>query len=93
MQSIVVADLGEAVISKDTSLTTGRGTTLYMAPERFKLDGKPSFKTDIWSSGVVIYEMAHLNLPFQSQEEIITFRTIKFAQNSFSIKLKPLLLK
>ena len=43
-----------------------RGTPYYMAPELFSDDGVYSFASDLWSLGVVLYEMATGKPPFVS---------------------------
>ena len=53
-------------------MTTGNttqnvaGTTYYMAPEA--LDKKRNEQTDIWSVGVIFYELLTGNLPFQNDD-------------------------
>ena len=43
---------------------THQGTPGYMAPEMMKLDERQyDEKVDIWSTGVIIYEMAGKKLP------------------------------
>jgi NIMA (never in mitosis gene a)-related kinase len=39
------------------------GTPYYLSPEVWKRD-QYDYKTDMWSLGVVAYEMAALELPF-----------------------------
>ncbi|CAD8150750.1 unnamed protein product [Paramecium octaurelia] len=44
------------------------GTPMYMAPETL-LNNHYSFKSDLWSAGVVLYEMVFGQQPFRSQTE------------------------
>lgn len=58
-----LADFGIARILRSTSQSsTVAGTLPYMAPEAF--DGKRTVQTDIWSVGVMFYEMVSGRLPF-----------------------------
>lgn len=58
--------------SRNSSASTFKGTFLYMAPELF--GNKPSFtqKADVWSLGVVLYEMCELKVPFESIADILS---------------------
>ena len=58
-----LADFGISRIIKTTALSTSIvGTPKYMAPEAF--DGKRTVQTDIWSVGVILYQMLCGTVPF-----------------------------
>ncbi len=58
-----LADFGISRILKSTSQSaTVAGTPVYMAPEAF--DGKRNEQTDIWSVGVIFYQLLSGQLPF-----------------------------
>lgn len=58
-----LADFGIARILKTTSRSTvATGTPAYMSPEAF--DGKRNERTDIWSVGVILYQLLSGRLPF-----------------------------
>ena len=66
-----IMDFGLAKLPGQTKLTkenTLMGTSVYMAPEQIK-GISPGFQTDIWSFGVVLYEMVTGQLPFRSDYE------------------------
>lgn len=59
----LLADFGIArVLKVSTKSTMTTGTPAYMSPEAF--DGKRSEQTDIWSVGVILYQMLSGRLPF-----------------------------
>ncbi|MCU0392947.1 MAG: serine/threonine protein kinase [Thermoflexibacter sp.] len=57
-------------IENDTSLTVGKGTEKYAAPEQFIENSNCTIAVDIWSLGIIIYELFLQKLPFQDKEEI-----------------------
>jgi tRNA A-37 threonylcarbamoyl transferase component Bud32 len=58
-----LADFGIARVLKGTSHTAAAsGTPVYMPPEAF--DGKRGEHTDIWSAGVIFYQLLTGTLPF-----------------------------
>ncbi len=62
-----LADFGIARILKTTSNSTvATGTPAYMPPEAF--DGKRSEQTDIWSVGVIFYQLLSGKRPFPQVE-------------------------
>ncbi len=65
---IKLGDFGIARILDHTKANarTMVGTPYYISPEIVL--GKPySFKTDIWSLGVILYEISTLEMPFQAK--------------------------
>ncbi len=67
----VIMDFGIAKLTGDTKITrTGAtiGTMAYMSPEQARGE-KVDHKTDIWSLGVVLFEMVIGKLPFNGAHE------------------------
>ncbi|KAH8245582.1 hypothetical protein KR032_012214 [Drosophila birchii] len=62
---VKIADFGISnVHAPSTQLQVGMGTPLYMAPEAMASQGKVDFKSDIWSLGLVLYELCLGRSPF-----------------------------
>jgi NIMA (never in mitosis gene a)-related kinase len=66
--------LGDLGLGRDFSSQTIEaysrvGTPLYMSPEVLKGNGY-DWKSDCWSLGCVVYELACLRSPFKSDEKI-----------------------
>ena len=65
-KEIKICDFGFAKEFKDTLLTdTVCGSPLYMAPELLQ-NQKYNIKSDIWSLGIIMYEIVMKNHPFKS---------------------------
>ena len=76
--SLKIGDLGEAVILENGKSTinsknnTYRGTPAYMSPEMYLFNNNNNnnveitFKTDIWSAGIIIFEIINLKMPIPS---------------------------
>ena len=58
-----IGDMNVSKIIKDKVLLTQTGTPFYASPEVWN-DDPYSYKSDLWSIGIIIYEMCALNVPF-----------------------------
>ena len=86
LQSILLTDFGGAYFQRDSTYSTVPCTLVYMAPERFG-ENLPSSKSDLWSCGVVIYELIHLRKPFRTLEELISKQTVDYDDSALCAKM------
>ena len=76
---------GESLITKEAKTM---GTAAYMSPEQAK--GEPvDHRTDIWSLGVVLYEMISGQLPFKGERETSMMYSIVHEEPKSLKALKP----
>ena len=75
--TIKICDFGFAKDIKDTDLlNTFCGSPLYMAPEML-IHREYSSKSDVWSLGVIIYEIIFKHHPYLVKNQIELFKKIK----------------
>jgi serine/threonine-protein kinase ULK/ATG1 len=79
--TLKIADFGLSRFLDTNLAQTWLGTPLYMAPEIFQVGAGYDSKADIWSLGMVLYEMIAGHLPFTAHGR----EEIPFAQRN----LKP----
>lgn len=80
---LVITDFGEASL-KTKTLESNIGTTEYMAPELITSTLKLiqyDEKVDIWSFGMLLYELITGNIPFHEDQPIIHAKIIKIIQS------------
>jgi serine/threonine protein kinase len=65
-----LADFGLAKVKQETSSqsTIAKGTVLWMAPELFKRKAEVTEAADIWSLGMVLWELASREIPFKDAQ-------------------------
>jgi len=73
-----IVDFGLAKLSSQTELTSPviMGTTSYMSPEQSRGEDV-GFQTDLWSLGVLSYELLTAELPFKGENIQAVFNSIK----------------
>ncbi|KAH0573430.1 Kinase, NEK [Spironucleus salmonicida] len=75
--NIYLSDFGIARANEqDSGKTTNIGTQDYMSPELFESTSDYDYQPDIWASGVVLYQLMTLSLPFQSHKHQISCQFI-----------------
>ena len=72
-----ITDFGLAKIKLESSSTStktkqGMGTTRWRAPELFKRGANPNFTSDMYSAGMVLWEIASRKLPFSDAADDAT---------------------
>jgi len=95
---IKLCDYGLSKIGKLNSLTTLKiGTHFYIAPEiidakKNKEGHKYDYKCDLWSLGIIIYELCFQEKPYEEEREIEYINNIKNSgKNNFQkTKIEPL---
>jgi serine/threonine protein kinase/Tol biopolymer transport system component len=81
---VKILDFGIAKLAGSAAITrTGVavGTPAYMAPEQIRGD-EVDHRADLWSLGVVLYEMLAGRRPFPDENDVLAFQAILFQEPS-----------
>ena len=69
-KNVKLGDFGlSRVMGIESCATSNVGTPYYMSPEQIN-ESKYNEKSDIWSAGCILYEMAALHPPFQAKNPL-----------------------
>ena len=84
----MIADLNELMINRAAAAKPHNKH--YMAPERLENEW-PTIQSDLWSCGVIIYELLHSKRPFNDESDTKTKNELEFNDSTTTLKLKSLL--
>ena len=87
---VKILDFGLAMLAHKTRITLGGttvGTISYMSPEQHRGELADT-RSDIWSLGVVLYEMITGQLPFRGEYDQVTIYRILHEQPESVLKLR-----
>lgn len=59
----VIGDFGLAHVKNENSLVTVKGTPYWMAPELFQYGGECTKASDVWSYGIILWELTTRKIP------------------------------
>lgn len=71
-----LADPGELTVDAPTTESSVLGTTPYLSPEQ-AAGGEPDIRSDLFATGVVLYELATGKLPFQGTNPLSILEKIR----------------
>lgn len=76
------------ISQKETQVGTIKGTVAYMSPEQVK-GGTVDFRSDLFSLGVMLFEMITATLPFKRSNTVDTMHAIGFEEPASIQSLRP----
>jgi eukaryotic-like serine/threonine-protein kinase len=82
-----MATVKDSQSAAHTEVTKVAGTLPYMAPEQLR--GKPSALSDVFSSGVIAYEMVTGYLPFKSDSPVQQYELQRAGVSYLPCELRP----
>ena len=74
---IKICDYGLSKIGKYIKLEFHKGTNEYLAPEILKVCENISYKCDLWSLGIIIYELYFKERPYRGENDNIILEKIE----------------
>lgn len=88
--NVLISDFGTAKhINSSTDLIESfTGTLSYMSPERIKNESY-TFKADVWSLGIIVYQCALGRFPMKQDRQIEYWDIFSFVENKIDVELQP----
>ncbi|KDP43807.1 hypothetical protein JCGZ_23015 [Jatropha curcas] len=84
--NLKVSDFGLSALRKhDDILTTACGSPCYVAPELLANKGYDGAAADVWSCGVILFELLSGYLPFDDRNLMMLYRKISRAEYTYPL--------
>ena len=87
-ENVKIIDFGlSRSIESHDDITLFKGSPIYMSPENMNNRPYTPEKNDIWSLGLIFYQLIHGDFPWR--REVETFEELIIAQKTIILKFHP----
>ena len=82
-KELKIIDFGLSNYYSNSELKTQCGSPCYAAPEMFGDDTYDGLKSDVWSTGIILYAMLCGYLPFDEDDDEVLVKKIQYCEYDF----------